>query len=218
VFKVKSRNSVGLSPFSPEVAVLAAQIPDQPVAPATADSVDGMSVLVSWALPYNGGSAVTGFKIQFRHSDGVTFSSYDTTCNGNDQAIKDALSCEVDVTVFRATPYQLPWGSEVYARVAAINIKGQSLYSQEANGAVILTNPDAPLNLADNPVVTSGSTIGLVWNEGAEYGGTPVIDYQLSYDEGAGTEVYVIIESNIADKFYAVTTGLTSGVSYKFKV
>lgn len=71
----------------------------------------------------------------------------------------------------------MPWGVEVYARVSASNVKGTSVYSNEGNGAVILTNPDAPLNLANDAQVSSGSTIGLNWNKGAEEGGTPVLDY-----------------------------------------
>jgi hypothetical protein len=68
------------------------------------------------------------------------------------------------VDVLGSAPYSIPWGSGIYAIVAAINIKGISPYSSEGNGAIILTNPDAPLNLADNPSLTSGSTIALVWN------------------------------------------------------
>jgi hypothetical protein len=58
-------------------------------------------------------------------------------------------------------PYSLPWGSEVYARVTAINIYGNSVESVEGNGAIILTQPDAPINAENVPAETTGTTIGL---------------------------------------------------------
>jgi hypothetical protein len=38
-----------------------------------------------------------------------------------------------------------------------------SLDSNDGNGAIILTVPDAPINLANNQMVTTGSQIGLNW-------------------------------------------------------
>jgi hypothetical protein len=61
--------------------------------------------------------------------------------------------------------------------VASSNVKGQSEWSQPGNGAIILTNPDAPLTLANNPALTSGTSIAVVWAEGAQNGGSPVLDY-----------------------------------------
>ena len=49
------------------------------------------------------------------------------------------------------------------------------------NGATIFTNPDAPLNLANDAAVTTAAQIGLMWNPGAADGGTPVIDYKISF-------------------------------------
>lgn len=40
-----------------------------------------------------------------------------------------------------------------------------------------MTEPYAPLNLANNPQGSSGKVIALVWSNGAENGGTPIIDY-----------------------------------------
>lgn len=54
-------------------------------------------------------------------------------------------------------PYELAWGSQIYAIVSATNVKGESLYSPEGNGAVILTNPEAPTDLENVPSVTAKS-------------------------------------------------------------
>jgi hypothetical protein len=44
-------------------------------------------------------------------------------------------------------PYNLPWGSSIYAKLYATNSYGDSETSEVGNGAVILTNPDAPFDL-----------------------------------------------------------------------
>lgn len=52
---------------------------------------------------------------------------------------------------------------------------------------MILTNPAVPVSLANDPGVTSGTQIGLTWTAPPTDGGTPVIDYKLTYaiDQGA---------------------------------
>jgi hypothetical protein len=88
---------------------------------------------------------------------------------------------------FTQAPYSLAWGSSIYARVKAVNSKGISVVSGEGNGAMILTNPAVPVSLANDPGVTSGTQIGLTWTAPPTDGGTPVIDYKLTYaiDQGA---------------------------------
>lgn len=109
----------------------------------------------------------------------------------------------------------MPWGSSIYAKVIAINLYGPSIESSVGNGAIILTVPDAPLNLIDDVENTDSTQISLDWDEGLADGGTPVIDYTLWYDQGGNT--YVILASGILTTSY-IATGLDSGTVYKFKV
>lgn len=89
------------------------------------------------------------------------------------------------------------------------------MHSEEGNGAIILTNPDAPINIAEDTSLKSGTIIGLQWEEGPSNGGTAVLDYRLNYDQGSGD--YVILYTGIA--FTSITvTDLTAGVQYKFKI
>lgn len=112
-------------------------------------------------------------------------------------------------------PYDLPWGSSIYAILSATNIVGESLFSVEGNGAVILTNPDRPVNLQNEPTITKASQIGVSWDEGAANGGSVVIDYYISYATLADT-TYTVVPS-IVDTAYTIT-GLSAGVTYKIKV
>jgi hypothetical protein len=86
----------------------------------------------------------------------------------------------------KSTPFNLEWGVEVYAKTIAVNYYGDSIASLEGNGAIILTVPDAPTDQANNAVVTSGSQIGLTWNQGVMNGGTPVIDFKIAYKFDGG--------------------------------
>ena len=46
-----------------------------------------------------------------------------------------------------AAPFSLNWGSSVFATIQTINIVGNSDVSEPGNGAILITNPDAPVNL-----------------------------------------------------------------------
>ncbi len=116
---------------------------------------------------------------------------------------------------FTTSPYNLQWGQSVFAQVVATNIKGSSLTSLGGNGAVILTNPDAPLNFVNVALVTTGYQIGLSWTQGLSDGGTPVLDYKIMYDQA--TNNYVTLDSSISALTFTAIN-LTPGLSYSFKI
>lgn len=72
----------------------------------------------------NGGSPILSYQIVIRHNDGVTFSEDTVNCNGADSQIISELKCQVPVSILRAAPFELEWGTSVYAKVAAINAVG----------------------------------------------------------------------------------------------
>jgi len=57
--------------------------------------------------------------------------------------------------------------------------------------------PDAPVSLSNVPSITTAYQIGLTWTEGAYNGGSPVLDYKVSYKSVSDTG-YTIFASNIA--------------------
>jgi hypothetical protein len=63
--------------------------------------------------------------------------------------------------------------------------------------------------------MTTSTQIGLKWSDGLNNGGSPVVDYKISYATGA--DQYAVYESGIITNSLIVV-GLTPGVSYKFKV
>lgn len=55
------------------------------------------------------------------------------------------------VTTLLQAPFEIPWGSSIYARVKATNVMGESGYSEAGNGALIMSVPSSPTNLANVP-------------------------------------------------------------------
>ena len=110
----------------------------------------------------------------------------------------------------------MQWGDHVYANIVALNVKGSSIVSADGNGAQILTIPDAPINIAEVTALTNGQTCGLTWSAGVNNGGTPIIDYRVSFNQGFGSTFY-ILESNILTTPYEATP-LVAGTQYTFKV
>lgn len=112
-----------------------------------------------------------------------------------------------------AIPYSLPWGADVYAKVIAINIYGMSEISDAGNGAAIITNPDAPVTLAEDYSLRTATSLSLTWLEGAANGGSPVLDYQIIYDEASEGASFVVLQAGLMSTEYTAS-GLTSGETY----
>jgi hypothetical protein len=93
------------------------------------------------------------------------------------------LICTIPVSIFRASPYDLPWGSSIFAKVIATNIYGDSLESLEGNGAVITTTPDAPVNIAEDYSLRTKDSLGIVWEQATFIGGAVIEDYRISIAE-----------------------------------
>ena len=98
----------------------------------------------------------------------------------------------------------------------ATNVVGSSSASILGNGAVITTNPEPPTSLANNAAATSASVIALTWTAPVFIGGTAVIDYRVSWDQGGST--YAVLASSIITASYSTAASLTANTVYKFKV
>ena len=54
--------------------------------------------------------------------------------------------------------------------------------SPTGNGAIIITNPDSPINLYETESARTPTSITLSWTEGLTNGGSTVIDFRVNYD------------------------------------
>ena len=77
-----------------------------------------------------------------------------------------------------------------------------------------MTYPSAPIDLTENLVMRTNSTLGLQWNDGASNGGSAIIQYVVSQsvDNGPFTVILTVFGKT------GLSFDLTFGKSYSFKV
>ena len=137
-------------------------------------------------------------------------------CNGSNLSVITATSCTIPISTLQASPFNLPWGASVYAKISATNIVGTSDLANAGNGGTILTNPDPPQALANIVETTSASVIAFSWTAGSLNGGSPVVDYRVNWDQGTGS--YVVLSNAVTGLSYSTSATLTPNTVYKFKL
>ena len=103
--RYRAQNEVGFSDYSDISYVLAASTPYDPEE-ATVEII-GDDLLISWQMPQNAGSLIYQAQIEFLQVDGSTYSEDTANCDGSDQTIFDARSCQFASSVLRGSPYNL---------------------------------------------------------------------------------------------------------------
>jgi len=154
------------------------------------------------------------------HADG-TFNTDTTYCDGTNAAIISNLYCLIPMSVLRASPYSLTLNTLVAAKVLAHNSRGWST-SSSANvaGASIQTEPSSMTALTSG-TTTSSTQIELDWvaltspNDGY----STILSYGVEWDQGINSFVELLGEtSDFTGTTYTITTGITSGTTYQFKI
>lgn len=83
-------------------------------------------VTVSWSEPETNGGPITAYSIYIRRSTNTQYSTETINCDGTSQAVIDAQQCSIPVEYLTGSPFNLPWGASVWAKVSATNEKGTS--------------------------------------------------------------------------------------------
>ena len=118
-------------------------------------------IAMSWSAPiFTGGTTISDYQISFDQgtnnyvilASGVTGNSYTTT-----------------ISLVANTVYSF--------KMVTRNSFGLGTSFSTVMSVRAAKLPDAPLNLANNAVITASGVIGLTWSPGVYDGGSPVIDY-----------------------------------------
>jgi hypothetical protein len=123
--------------------------------------------------------------------------------------------CTIPSIVLHEAPFNLPWASSIYVKVLATNIYGSSEQSDAGNGGIIYALPDKPVNLQENLSERTYTTLGFSWQDGADPGGLPVLDYKVTITDTTNT--YNVIAEYLTSASYTALS-LTVGETYTFKV
>jgi hypothetical protein len=120
-------------------------------APTTSWNPDFVNdfVEISWTPVDDGGSPWTAYTVLIQQSDSA-YSEEISNCDGTQSSIIASATCLVPVSALRTAPFNLDWGTHVYARVIATNVYGSAEASEAGNGAKITTYPDQPTGLAED--------------------------------------------------------------------
>ncbi len=174
--------------------------PDAPISLTNVNSItDTTRVSLSWSPGVaDGGTAVIDYQIWW------------------DQGADSYLALQSNIVGTSYTTTVGLQGNKYYKfKVKSRNSYGLS--SVFSNEVVALTAilPDSPKNLQNDVAVTKSGVVGLTWSAGVYNGGSPIIDYRVSYHIDSEPYSYLITE--VATTFYT-SNALVANSVYTFKV
>ncbi|HZS74510.1 MAG TPA: fibronectin type III domain-containing protein [Candidatus Nitrosotalea sp.] len=169
---------------------------------ATADS--SSQITLNWNAPSNnGGSPITGYKIERSTNGGSTWSNIMSNTGSTATTYSDTGLASSTIYTYR---------------VSAINSVGTSSPSNIASAttSVAVTAPQPPTNLS--ATTTSSSQINLSWTAPANNGGSAITGYQIERSTDAGS-TWNTISSNTGSAATTFSdTGLAQNTSYTYRV
>jgi hypothetical protein len=226
--RVRAYNAHGWGAVSPSTVIAASAAPDQMLPPTTAIQ-DLVNVRIAWAAADANSDPLLAYEVLIRTSDGTTFAPETASCDGSAAGPRADNRCDIPLTTLRAAPFNLAQGVSVIAKVRARNSLGWGPYSDTTEGTGAARIQVEPHQVAQptRGSATSVSQIEVVWTAltGDATGGSPVDSYHLQWDAGSGagggwydlqggpdSASYSLLSSHI------VSTGVTAGSSYRFRV
>lgn len=150
---------------------------------------------------------------------------YTTTfCNGQDSTIVTQRYCTLTMLNLQSA-FGLVLNDYVVAKVRAKNAIDWSAYTQSSSssGAQIKTVPLAPSTTVGRGAATDETQIEMTWSAVSgttNTGGETITQYEVYWDYGSSGANYVLLYTDSSPFQYTytqVTTGITSGTTYKFK-
>src|SRR3989441_6074240 len=179
-----------------------ATIPSAPTN-LSATAVSPSQINLSWTAPTNnGGSAITGYKIERSTDGGTTWGTI---------VASTANSWYSDYFLSASTTYTY--------RVSTINAIGTSSPSSTASATTSpATVPDQPRYL--NATIASPSQINLSWWKPVNSGGSAITGYKIERSTDGGTTWNTIVANTGIAQYinYYSNTGLLSSTTYTYRI
>ena len=162
----------------------------------SATAVSLSQINLSWTAPSDGGSPITGYKIE-QKSQGPWIVIADTGSTSTSYS---------DTGLVVNTTYQY--------RVSAINAIGTGDASTSASATTLssATVPSMPLNLS---VTFDGTNYTLSWDAPSSDGGSAITDYIIEYSQDASS--WITYDDGVGTATNSILTGL-AGESHYFRV
>lgn len=112
------------------------------------------------------------------------------------------VSCTIPVNELREAPFNLLWGSQIIAKVVAVNSYGNSVESEQGSSAIILTKPDAPSDFTEEITFRTESNLKLTWIKAPFVGGAEVLDFRITklFESDGSSKVF----DGLVEPYYQV--------------
>lgn len=146
----------------------------------------------------------------------LEYSEVSVDCPGTDVDLISNTQCTVQISTLKADPFSLEHEMPIYAKIVAINTIGESDASDQGTGSSIFVPevPGAPISLQPTPSEITRTQASFTWSDSTN-GGKPILSYKILSDQATGT--WIELATGIVSKDY-ISTGLTQGLTYSFKV
>ena len=197
--QVRAVNANGAGEWSEPARAAPAPVPDRPAAPSLAEG-DG-KLLVSWAAPANGGSAITFYEVRHRGDGDANW----TTARLSRRQVRRGLSYEIG---------SLGNGSPYLVQVRAVNANGAGAWSlpAQATPRTVPGKPDAPL------LAEGDEQIRLSWAAPAN-GGSTITFYDVRHRrDGSRRWTVTDLAWIVAGPLEFTIDGLTNDTVYEVQV
>jgi len=219
-FQVRAKNIWGYGDFSSLLYVEASDVPEAPAIVTTyVDSATG-NVVLDWLEPDDNSSPIFEYLIEIEDQAQTIWQSYTTSCNGALASIVTARQCTFAMSVFTDPPYSYTLGNVIAFRVSAQNANGWGDTSTpNTAGAEGKTIP-ATMNAPTRGSGTSESQIVVDWDTltlDADTGGSDILSYNLQWYTTTWEDLVGYPSDSLLTSF-TITSGLTAGTSYDFRV
>ncbi|MFN3655253.1 MAG: fibronectin type III domain-containing protein, partial [Candidatus Nitrosotenuis sp.] len=179
----------------------AAVAPDPPANPS-AVAVSPTQINLFWSAPaYDGGAAITGYKIDYK----IGSESYTNLV----QSVTNTTYSHTSLTTGQPYTY----------KVYAINSAGTSIASSEVSATPTSsstgTYPGAPTGLIATAV--SPTQVNLYWSAPSNNGGYPISGYKIEFRVGSGSYNTLVLNTASTTTSYS-HQGLTTNQVYIYRV
>lgn len=208
-YRVSAINSVGTSAVSNTASAITGTIITVPQAPTglVASAISSSQINLSWSAPSNnGGSAITGYKIEQSTNSGSTWS---------------AIVSNTGSTVTTYSNVGLAASTSYTYRISAINSIGTSVPSGTVSATTsstttVPTVPQPPIGLAAN--VVSSSQINLSWTTPSNNGGSAITGYKIDRSINGGSSWGTLVSNTGSTATTYSNTALIANTAYAYRV
>src|SRR5437899_10326778 len=170
-YRVSAINSIGTGSPSSTASATTLAVTASPLNGLSATTVSSSQINLSWAPPAdNGGSAVTGYKVERSTDGGTTWSALVVNTASTATAYSDTGLTHTTTYTYRAS---------------AINSVGTSSPSNTASATTLAVAPASPTGLT--ATAASSSQIGLTWTAPSDNGGSAITGYKIERSGDGGS-------------------------------